>query len=58
MNECYKCGFWNSDYEACSCPHSDKWYACPIDSERPENKQMFEEWMKWLTREDDEQQID
>lgn len=27
MNECYNCGFWDSDYEACTCPSQDLWYA-------------------------------
>lgn len=42
--KCYKCGFWDSDWEACTCPSTDKWYACPIESEKPENKKALEEW--------------
>ena len=36
LKECYKCGFNNEDY-GCTCPHSDKWYACPIENKKPEN---------------------
>lgn len=28
---CYNCGFWDSDYECCTCPSTDKWYACPLE---------------------------
>ena len=46
MNECYTCGFWDSDY-GCTCPHSDMWYACPIESEMPENKKALDEYAEW-----------
>ncbi len=36
MNECYNCGFWDSDYEGCTCPSVDKWYACPLEPEPTE----------------------
>jgi hypothetical protein len=29
---CYTCGFYDPDF-TCTCPHSDKWYACPISPE-------------------------
>lgn len=48
MEECYKCGFWNSDYESCACPSSDKWYACSIESKNPENIQALKEYAEWL----------
>ena len=48
MEECYKCGFWNSDYESCTCPSSDKWYACPIESKKSENIQALKEYAEWL----------
>ncbi len=44
MNECKKCGFWDSDCEGCTCPSTDKWYACPVESENPENKNALKEW--------------
>lgn len=47
MNECYRCGFWDSDYETCTCPSQDKWYACPIESKKPENQKALEEYAKW-----------
>lgn len=43
-NPCLKCGFWESDYGACSCPHSDMWYACPIENEKPENIEILKEY--------------
>lgn len=47
MEECYKCDCWDCDY-GCTMPSSDKWYACPIESEKPENKKELEEYIKWL----------
>lgn len=47
MVPCYKCGFWDSDYEACTCPSSDMWYACPIESRKPENIKALEEYIEW-----------
>ena len=43
-NPCIKCGFWDSDYEGCTCPHSDKWYACPIENKKPENIHILKEY--------------
>lgn len=37
MDECYNCGFWDSDYECCTCPSLDKWYACPLEPEPTED---------------------
>ena len=48
MNECYKCGFYDCDYGACTCLSTDKWYACPIDSKKPENIKEMEEYIKWV----------
>ncbi len=48
MCECYKCGFWDSDYEACICLSHDMWYACPIEAQKAENKKEMEEFLKWL----------
>ena len=50
MNECYKCGFWDSEYEACTCPSTDLWYACPIENTKPENQKMLEEYADWVER--------
>lgn len=36
MKECYNCAFWNGDYEGCTCPSTDKWYACPIEAKKLE----------------------
>lgn len=46
--ECYRCGFWNNDYEACTCPFTDLWYACSIESKKPENQKALEEYAEWL----------
>ena len=47
-NPCVKCQCWDSDREGCTMPSSDRWYACPIESELPENKKALEEYVKWL----------
>ena len=47
MTECRKCGFNDEDY-GCACPHSDKWYACPIENKKPENIQKLKEYAEWL----------
>lgn len=47
MKECYKCGFNDEDY-GCTCPHSDKWYACSIENKKPENIQALQEYADWL----------
>lgn len=48
MNECYGCGFWDSEREGCSCASYEKWYACPIESKKPENQQALQEYAEWL----------
>lgn len=37
FKDCVRCGFQEDG--ACTCPSCDKWYACPIESEKPENMQ-------------------
>lgn len=44
--ECWNCDCWDSDREGCSMPYYDKWYACPIESEKAENKAKMEEYLK------------
>lgn len=46
MEECYTCGFNDEDY-GCTCPFSDKWYACPIENKKPENRQELKEYIEW-----------
>ena len=53
MKECANCGFLN-DYGACDCPHSDKWYACPIENKKPENIKALKEYAEWAESEDKE----
>ncbi len=52
INKCNKCGFWNEDYGSCSCPSSDKWYACPIESEKPENVKVLKDYAEWSGKND------
>lgn len=47
MKECYNCGFWDSEREGCTCHPDDKWYACPIESKKPENIKALEEFVNW-----------
>lgn len=47
INECYKCGFYDSDF-GCTCPSLDRWFACPIESEKEENKKALEEYAEWV----------
>lgn len=47
MIECYKCGFWDSEREGCTCPSPDMFYACPIESEKPENKEEINKMAEW-----------
>ena len=42
---CKGCDCLN-EYGYCTMPPYDKWYACPIESEKPENKKALEEWGK------------
>lgn len=44
--KCFTCGFWNGDYVACTCPSTDKWYACPIESQKAENIKALKEIYK------------
>jgi len=45
-DECYNCGFYDADY-GCTCPSLDAWYACPIESWKPENQKELEEYAEW-----------
>lgn len=47
MDECLNCGFYDEDY-GCTCFSSDKWYACPIESAKPENIQALKEYAEWI----------
>ena len=51
MKECKLCGF-NNEYGYCECPNSDKWYNCPIESEKPENIKDLEEYAEWAESEE------
>ncbi len=46
-NECLRCDAYDSDY-GCTMCSLDKWYACPIESEKTENKKELLEYIKWL----------
>lgn len=42
MNECKDCDYYIDG--ACLCSSLDKWYACPIESSKPENQQALREY--------------
>ena len=53
---CKGCSCMN-EYGYCEMPFSDRWYACPIESEKEENKKLLEEyaeydWKEWQRRKD------
>ena len=48
MEECANCDFHEEDYD-CTCPHSDKWYACPIENKKPENIKALKEYADWMS---------
>lgn len=50
MNECNRCGFNDTDY-GCTCPQSDAWYACPVESKKPQNQKALEEYAEWAYKE-------
>lgn len=45
---CRRCGF-NNEYGYCECPTQDRWYACPIESKKPENIQALKEYAEVVT---------
>ena len=44
--ECLNCGFFDSDFEGCTCPSQDRWYACPLEPEPKIEDFMTEETWK------------
>lgn len=53
MKECCNCRFNDEDC-GCTCPHSDKWYACQIENKKPENMQALKDYAEWAESEDEE----
>ena len=47
MKKCRICGFYDEDY-GCTCPSQDRWYACPIEREKPVNIKELEDYAKWV----------
>ena len=47
-NECYNCGCWDSEREGCTMPSVDMWYACPIESKKPENQKALKEYVEYI----------
>lgn len=47
MEECYRCGHWDSDYGCCTLSSTNRWYACHIEHTKPENRKALEEYIKW-----------
>ena len=54
MKECMSCGFNNEDY-VCACSPSDKWYACPIESKKPENIKALKDYAEWAGKAESEE---
>lgn len=52
MKECDDCGF--NEEGMCTCWQSNKWYACPIESRKPENIQALKEYAEWSTESEEE----
>jgi hypothetical protein len=53
MKECVNCVYFN-DYWGCDCPYYDKWYACPIDSKKPENIRALKGYAEQLSKAESE----
>lgn len=47
MSKCSYCGFYDQEREGCTCPSTDMWYACPIESEKPENQEELKKMAEW-----------
>jgi len=47
-NVCKDCDFYCDG--ACLCPSMDKWYACPIESSKPENQQALREYAEQVRK--------
>lgn len=54
MKECRRCGFNDEDY-GCTCPPSDKWYACPIEAKKPENIKALKDYAEWASNGESEE---
>lgn len=50
MSECTDCGFYDINIGCCTCPPQDEWYACPIESAKPENIQALKEYAEWSAK--------
>lgn len=57
-NECTDCGFYDIDIGCCTCPPQDEWYACPIESAKPENIQALKEYAEWSAKMEVEHESD
>lgn len=50
MNRCLACSCYDPDSESCTMPSMDKWYACPIEAEKPENQKDLEAMAEWYSQ--------
>lgn len=50
ISECQRCGFFDYDWGCCTCPDYEMFYACPIESKKPENQKELEEMAKWYAK--------
>lgn len=42
---CRRCGF--NEEGGCTCPPSERWYACPSECRKPENVRDLEQFADW-----------
>lgn len=49
INPCLSCDAYDPDM-GCLMPALHMWYACPIESEKEENKKMLEEYIAWMDK--------
>lgn len=47
ISECQRCGFYDYDCGCYTCSDYKKFYACSIESRKPENQKELEETAKW-----------
>lgn len=52
---CKNCSCMN-EYGYCTMPHYDKWYACPIESEKEENKKEIQKYIEWISEKERERE--
>lgn len=49
-SECLHCAAYDCDYCCCTIFSMDRWYACPVESQFPENQQAILEMAEFYSR--------